>query len=53
MEEERQLLLQLIDRQLAMLAGRLGPRGDEQRRRLIALRRKLEGVDKRIVVQAG
>ena len=47
-EDERQLLLKLIDARLPTLSGRVG--GNEYTR-LIAMRRKIEGVDKRVAVE--
>jgi hypothetical protein len=46
-DEERQTLLRLIDARLMMLSGRLG--GIEYHY-LVTLRRKLEGVDKRVMI---
>jgi hypothetical protein len=48
-DDERQLLLKLIDTRLPTLSGRLG---GEEYKSLIALRRKIEGVDKRIKVES-
>ena len=47
-DDERQLLLKLIDAHLLSLSGRLG--GAEYTS-VTALRRKIEGVDKRIKVE--
>ncbi len=47
-EDQRQLLLKLIDQRLPQLSGRVG--GSEYFA-LVAVRRKIEGVDKRVAVE--
>jgi|KBSMisStaDraftv2_1062788.scaffolds.fasta_scaffold4299929_2 hypothetical protein len=49
-DEERQLLLKAIDGSLLNTQGRIG---GYDLPKLIAIRRKLEGVDKRITVETG
>jgi hypothetical protein len=47
-DQERQILLRLIDMQMRLICGRMG--GSEYID-LAAIRRKLEGVDKRVVIE--
>jgi len=47
---ERQLLLRLIDMQLSTISGRVAGADYTP---LVSIRRKLEGVDKRIMIEQG